>query len=176
MAKGAPLMTPPNRQRPRVEWLTMIRTVCRWIADHYPRLVPVRITIEFDGAPPVTFPLGGMAADDGEPVGLPVTPAAATHGDDFRSVSWFGEQYSFSAQQAKAVEALWLAWEDGLAASDKAVLRACGSAAGRLGDVFKDHPAWGAMVVKVRGRHGQHRLNPPPGYAGGADGGDDPDD
>lgn len=83
--------------------------------------------------------------------------AAVKHSPDFRSVVWFGEPYTFTPTQAAIVEKLWEAWEDDCpGVGQVALLEAVGSDSNRLRDVFKDHPAWGTMIVS--GAKGMYRL------------------
>jgi hypothetical protein len=44
-----------------------------------------------------------------EAIGLTRSPSR--HGPDFRSVHWFGQDFSFTAKQAACVRILWAAWE-----------------------------------------------------------------
>ncbi len=75
------------------------------------------------------------------------------HSDDFCSVTWNGIYYIFTKTQARCVEVLWNARENGTpAVSGFTVLERAGSsrADGRLEHVFrtngKAHPAWGVMI------------------------------
>ena len=71
------------------------------------------------------------------------------HSPDFRSVSWFGMDYSFSANQAAAVGTLWSAFEKGTPdVGDQHLLHRADSKARYIKDVFKGHPAWGTMIVE----------------------------
>lgn len=95
------------------------------------------------------------------------------HTPDFRSVRWFHVRHLFSLSQARAIEALWHAWEDGeLALSQKEIGEAVGSSSDdfRLKKLFKDlnsptgmHPAWDTMIHSL-GR-GQFALGRPPAAA-----------
>lgn len=85
-----------------------------------------------------------------------------THGPDFRSVKWFGSVYEFTAQQAACVKVLWEAWENGTpAVGDATVLETADSDAERLPLVFRNHPAWGTLIVEGQTK-GTHRLADPP--------------
>jgi hypothetical protein len=88
---------------------------------------------------------------------------AATHSDDFRSVDWFGTRYSFTATQAACIRVLWDNWERKTPeVGDATILTAAESNSERLGIVFRDHKAWGTMIVEgvTKGTHG---LHPPAG-------------
>jgi len=75
---------------------------------------------------------------------------AATHGLDFRDVKWHETKYVFSPKQAACVRILWEAWERGNPwVADGTVLQKAGVGdRQRLRDVFKNHPAWGTMIVQ----------------------------
>ncbi len=73
------------------------------------------------------------------------------HSEDFASVKWDGEEYSFSPMQAECVRILWEAWQSGAPALGQAyILEKVGSDSRRLRDLFKVHPAWGTMIVTPR--------------------------
>ena len=85
----------------------------------------------------------------------------ARHSPDFRSVYWFGQEYSFTANQAACVRLLWEAWENGTPELSAAAL--CESvelANDRLDLVFRKHPAWGEMIRPGHTK-GSYRLSPP---------------
>jgi hypothetical protein len=87
---------------------------------------------------------------DGEQPDPTKLASDVAHSSDFRSVRWFGEQYSFTTMQAACVEVLWRNWEQGTPAlSEITILDGAGSAGERLRDVFKKgkHPAWGTMIT-----------------------------
>jgi hypothetical protein len=77
-------------------------------------------------------------------------------------VHWFGTPYEFTAQQAACIKVLWEARDNGTPTlGDATILEAADSDAERLGLVFRDHPAWGTMIVEGSTR-GTHRLADPP--------------
>lgn len=85
---------------------------------------------------------------------LPPKPRTS-HSEDFRSVCWYGRDYTFTPTQAACVKALWEAWEDGLPGlGQEAVLEAAGSVGNRLRDIFRErgtaHPAWGTFITTAR--------------------------
>ncbi len=85
----------------------------------------------------------------------------ARHSADFRSVQWFGTEYDFTATQAAIVKLLWEAWEnDTPGVGSDSLLVAVDSKTSRLVDIFRDHPAWGAMIVNGATK-GSKRLTPP---------------
>jgi hypothetical protein len=89
------------------------------------------------------------------------TQQSVTHSLDFRSVHWFGFRYTFSAMQAACIKVLWEAWENRTPeVGDAAILEAAGSDAERLPLVFRNHPAWGTMILEGSTK-GTHRLAGP---------------
>ena len=97
----------------------------------------------------------------------------AVHGVDFRSVYWFGTEYSFTPKQAACVKILWQAWENKTPEMDFKTVLACAEDAlsgeglgkqitegARLVDTFKNHPAWGTMIVPGETK-GSVRLRKP---------------
>lgn len=88
-------------------------------------------------------------------------PPPARHSPDFRSVHWFGNDYSFTATQAACVGVLWREWEDGTPdVGDATLLEAVDSRTGRIVDVFRGNGAWGTMIVPGETK-GTRRLSPP---------------
>ena len=85
---------------------------------------------------------------------------SATPSPDYRSVVWYGANYSFTKSQAKCVEILWKAWENGTPEMDGLTVLTGAEAAGtRLIDVFRDNDAWGKMIQPGTTK-GSYRLNP----------------
>lgn len=84
----------------------------------------------------------------------------ARHSPDFASVLWFGEQFTFTPNQAACVKVLWEAWENKtpiLGAA--AILEAADASQRRLDLVFRGHQAWGTMIVSPS--KGRYCLKPP---------------
>ncbi len=85
----------------------------------------------------------------------------AKHSIDFRSVHWFGTDYSFTANQAAAVKILWQAWENGTPDIGGDTLAAeIDSESKRAQDIFKNHPAYGKMIRSGQSK-GSYRLAAP---------------
>jgi len=90
----------------------------------------------------------------------------AAHSPDFRSVHWFGRDYSFTATQAACVKVLWEAWQNQTPeVGDQTVLEKVEANSERLDHVFRlrgraQHPAWGKMIV-AGATKGSHQLAPP---------------
>ncbi|MEO8494180.1 MAG: hypothetical protein ABI614_03855 [Planctomycetota bacterium] len=85
-----------------------------------------------------------MARESGKPT------SDVAHAPDFRSVSWFGESYTFTPTQAACVKVMWRYWEQRTPAlSELTILDEAGSSGDRLRDVFDKgkHPAWGTMIT-----------------------------
>lgn len=79
------------------------------------------------------------------------------HSPDFRTVNWFGVVHHFTPTQARIVECLWSAWEQGTPALSYAYIKtylaaSCESECLRVRDLFRRggrcHPAWGSMIVR----------------------------
>jgi hypothetical protein len=84
------------------------------------------------------------------------------HSRDFSAVVWYGERYSFTPAQAKAVRVLWRAWRNGtLDVRHETVLQAIGCETKRLAHLFNNHPAWNTLIVngEVKGTFRLSRTN-----------------
>lgn len=69
---------------------------------------------------------------------------------DFSSCRWGTETFSFTKKQRPVVAALWAARsEDIVVLSTEYLLEISESEGTRLRDVFKNHPAWGTMIVRA---------------------------
>ena len=89
------------------------------------------------------------------------TTAPARHGCDYRSVVWFGTDYTFSSYQAACVAVLWDAWQNGTPeVGDDTVLMKAECETKRLRDMFRSHPAWRNMIIVGKSK-GTHRLSGP---------------
>jgi len=85
------------------------------------------------------------------------------HSTDFRSVRWCGEVYSFTANQAQVIQLLLENWIAGTPdIGDETLLMAVDPEAppARLHGLFRNHPAWGVMIVAGRTK-GTRRLSNP---------------
>jgi hypothetical protein len=102
----------------------------------------------------------------------------ARHSDDFRSVHWYGTDYTFTATQAACIKVLWRNWKNGTPdVGEDSILtdEEVDAEARRLIDVFRDrkaetryHPCWNTMIVsrqkgayRLNPQKGAYRLNPP---------------
>jgi len=84
----------------------------------------------------------------------------ARHSEDFRSVHWFGLDFTFTANQAAVVKKLWEAWMNSTPVlSGESLLDASESESGRVSVVFRGNPACGTMIIR-RGK-GSYRLQEP---------------
>jgi hypothetical protein len=98
----------------------------------------------------------------------PIDITGATHDPKFRTVSWFGADYSFSPQQAKCIEVLWRFWLQGTPViREEMILEVAGLTGARaprsLKEVFSAGPgatAWGTMIG-TGDRRGTVRLLDP---------------
>ena len=88
----------------------------------------------------------------------------ASHDPKFRNVTWFGEEFSFSPQQAKCVEVLWRFWmQHTPIIREEMVLEVAGLKARTLKEVFSSGPgkcAWGRMIDAGDHRGTVHLLVP----------------
>ena len=75
---------------------------------------------------------GGLGPTEAEQLGL------ATHSDDYRSVKWYGADYTFTPKQAKCIKALWKAWKSNTHVSKDDLIRACDSSGTEVKDIFKE--------------------------------------
>jgi hypothetical protein len=94
----------------------------------------------------------------------PLPPAR--HSPDFRSVHWYGTDYTFTEAQAAVVALLWEAWENRTPdVGHRTLLANAKLSNDRLPDVFKEkgilHRAWGKMIRSNVGSKGSARLCPP---------------
>jgi hypothetical protein len=83
-----------------------------------------------------------------------------THSKDYRSVSWRGEQFSFSANQAAVIRELHEAWTNGTPElGHETLLQAVDKEAPpeRLNVLFRGHPAWKTLIVDGKTK-GSYRL------------------
>ena len=72
------------------------------------------------------------------------------YSSDYASVTWRGRQFVFTGSQATVVGNLHRAREQGLGALSSALaLEGSGREGARMSDVFKRHPAWGTLIVRV---------------------------
>lgn len=95
---------------------------------------------------------------EGAALVLPILRRQRCHSIDFASVVWNGVAYSFAATQARVVQLLWQAAEDGCPeVRGRTLLDAAGSESERLADLFKGNAAWQSMIVEGQQR-GTFRL------------------
>jgi hypothetical protein len=93
--------------------------------------------------------------------------ALARHSEDFTSVLWFGTSHTFTPTQAKCVEVLWAAWENGtpdlqqVTILDRAGSEMANTKKPSLRKLFTDHPAWDTMIQPTPGLRGAFRLVEP---------------
>lgn len=84
----------------------------------------------------------------------------ARHSPDFRSVRWFGTDYTFTPMQAAVVSQLWEAWEQETPdVGGQYLLENAGLEANRFDLVFRGHPAWKTMIGSIT--KGSYRLCEP---------------
>jgi hypothetical protein len=91
---------------------------------------------------------------DGQPRAESLGMRTPQHSDDFTSVDWYGQHYTFTRTQADCVREMWGNWERGTPSlKQRTILDGAESSNTRLRDVFRKkgvmHPAWGIMIVKT---------------------------
>ncbi len=100
--------------------------------------------------------------DDARDLGLPGPAGRAQHSLDYRSMHWFGTDYTFTVIQAVIVKILWEAWEAGAPeVGTDTLLEAADSKTSRLIDLFRGCSAWGTMIVDGSTK-GSKQLSGPP--------------
>jgi hypothetical protein len=166
--------TPP----PRLNLSELLALIDSWCACNLGRR-PVEVGFRWRGdgkaswwpmpeCPPAVTPPASRR--DPPPAAVPhttpgpnPTPAPTgfpRHSADYRSVHWFGCDYTFTPTQAAVIRQLWEAWEDGTpGVGQETLLEGAGSTGDRLRDVFRGSPAWGTLVVPLG--KGLFALAPP---------------
>lgn len=147
------------RQCDRKRSRQLVRDACREGFD-IPKEIRLRVRLSDRGTSEAARL--GLLRTAGEPVADGSDKATPQHSEDFRSVLWFGVNYSFTANQAAAVKMLWSNWKNGTPdVGDATLLEAVdhGSPPARLNVLFRDSPAWGTMIVRGATK-GTHRLSP----------------
>lgn len=124
----------------------LIEAVRQYVAEHYPGLDPNEFSIKLNNGQKLKHPIGQAPRTAKNSRQNPTR-----HSPDFRSVHWFGTPYTFSPTQAAIVKALWEAWESGTPeVGTSALLEAADSTSERVDHLFRDHPAWGELIVTPR--------------------------
>lgn len=99
-------------------------------------------------------------------IGPSAGPNEIIFSDDFRSVRWHGNIYSFTANQAACVRLLLDHYQRGTPdVGDESLLAAADVSTERLLVVFRDHSAWGTMIIPG-GTRGTHRIADAPSHDG----------
>jgi len=104
---------------------------------------------------------GGLEARIGDSI-IKTKPGdpGTHHSECFRSVVWFGTSHSFTPMQAAAVRILWEEWEKGTPEVSQGLLQELGEFDSRMPHLFKNHRAWGTMIIKGQTR-GTYQLKGP---------------
>ncbi|MCL0055486.1 hypothetical protein M1N56_06415 [Dehalococcoidia bacterium] len=92
-----------------------------------------------------------------------VSPAVFTHSTDYRSVSWKGEQFTFTVTQSFCIEILHRNFRKGIpwVSSREIINHLHGKerSNNRIKSIFGDHPAFGTLIIRAQERRGMYRLN-----------------
>jgi hypothetical protein len=108
----------------------------RRLAEQYPELAAIR----------------NRPADDDD----------ARHSPDFASVFWFGAEFEFTKSQAACVKVLWESLQNRTpSVGQETILELAESNQSELRMVFRDHSAWGTMIVTSS--KGRYKLQVPEG-------------
>lgn len=124
----------------------ILAAIAAYVTGRYAGEEPTELCVKISDGRQIVVPFPRAAR-------MPATaPAAALpgsrHSVDYRSVQWEGREFVFSPNQAAVVKVLWEAMEDGTPeVGGDTLLEAAGSEAVRMRDVFRDHPAWGSLIV-----------------------------
>jgi hypothetical protein len=125
-----------------------------WLAGHLRRQLSHAVEAVQQAA--ADLAAGGTGAGSGEDQ----SGSGNEHSEDFRTILWFGKQYSFTPKQAACMRSLWRAWEKGWkGVSQQDLLSACQSDGSELRGIFKNSPAWKTIIVSVQ--KGVYALQPP---------------
>ena len=108
----------------------------------------------------LSFPVDRPIVNEGPPQ---PAPPPIRHSEDYRSVTWYGEQYQFTTKQAMIVQRLWEAMlDESPDMSGASLIEAAESDCNQLRDLFrtggKTHEAWGTMIV-AGAKKGTYRLS-----------------
>lgn len=89
--------------------------------------------------------------------------SSARHSPDFRSVVWGNAGFSFTKMQAAIVGILWGAWkQDTPDVGVDTLLEVVDARSSRLVDAFRNHRAWGTMIVDGETKGSKRLADPPP--------------
>ena len=99
--------------------------------------------------------------DISDDLGMDAEFPSVSHSPDFRSVKWFGSQYSFTVNQAPVIRLLYENYQKGTPdVGDETLLLSVDSTSppARLSTLFRDNPAWKKKMIVAGGSKGSHRL------------------
>ena len=153
------------------EWSALVRAVRKYAARRY-GFRASGITIHgYSGTLPHHEPFPPTDTQESVPLPAPrpvrhewASGGEPSHLSEFRAIYQPGMgRFNFSPTQALIVAQLWEAREDGTCeVSQDTLLRRAGSDSTRLSGLFKNHPAWGTLIIQ--GQIAAHyRLAPVPG-------------
>jgi hypothetical protein len=150
-----------------INWLNKPSTIHRTDKESALRLWLGQAGDLRTGEPPAA--LEGTGASQGQSKALceaqsPIV-VPARHSLDYRSVHWYGIDYSFTEAQASLVKVLWEAWENETPdVGTQTLFQEAKLNTDRLQDAFKSrgqfHPAWQVMIVSGKTK-GTYRLKSP---------------
>lgn len=117
-----------------------------------------------------TPPEAPWGEEQTEPPAPPEDEPELWHSESFREVRWGEQEYEFTGRQAACIRVLWQAAERQMTMLHQDdILKQAESESSRLRDVFrpgrsrprkKMHPAWGTLLLPIRGKQGCYGLAP----------------
>jgi len=88
-----------------------------------------------------------------------ITEKGFRHSPDFHSVNYNSDLYNFTSGQAACVKILYECWQNDTPEVGQAyLLEASGAESKKLSDIFKNHQAWGKLIIRGE-RKGNFRLD-----------------
>lgn len=143
-------------------WEELVRLARAYALRQYGREA-VALTIHLEGGESARQPLPPRHLEElrtAQPASGWASGPEPKHSTDFARVYWPGLEpceFRLSGKQRLVVEELWRAREEGEpAVAQGELLRAAGSDATRLHDLFRRSPAWGTLIVAAG--DGRYRL------------------
>lgn len=126
------------------------------------RFAFVRLTAGRDDVPEIvpTDPINFLALLERTAGKMP--EEVCEHSEDYSSVIWHGQRYTFNSTQALCIKLLWIEWEKGgLGLREKTIGEKIESENDnyRLSHTFRNHKALGEMIYAVG--DGGYRLGKP---------------
>lgn len=128
------------------EWQVISDLIRKFEQKHF-NTVGHAVTLHLPYLQPAVMPLS-MPGLQAQPVERYPRRKDPDHTTDYQLVWWGNRKYTFAPKQRLVVKKLWEAWESGRPeVEQRALLAAAESECVRLHDLFRDHAAWGSLIV-----------------------------